>query len=126
MVIHPLIGIVGPCGAGKSTLASALIDLGYSARHISQDHSYAPNMWQRITKPDVLIFLDVSYENTIKRRSLDWTEKEYQEQRYRLRHAYNHADFCLDTNTLDQSGVLQMVISWLRDHRSEFESNTPG
>jgi deoxyadenosine/deoxycytidine kinase len=110
---HPLIGIVGPCGAGKSTLASNLNRLGYTTRHIAQEHSYAPAMWQRITQPDLLIYLDVSYQNTLNRRSLDWSESEYQEQIRRLEHARQHADFYLDTNPLDQVGVLQAVLPWL-------------
>lgn len=109
----PLIGIVGPCGAGKSTLASNLARTGFSVRHIAQEHSYAPAMWQRITKPDVLIYLDVSYKNTKKRRSLDWTESEYQEQIKRLCHARQHANYYVDTNSLDQNGVFQAVLIWL-------------
>ena len=109
-----IIGIVGPCGAGKSTLAANLTLEGYSVRHIAQEHSYAPTMWQRITKPDLLIYLDVSYQNTIKRRSLDWTESEYQEQGFRLRHARQYADFYLDTNPLDQTAVFQVALEWLQ------------
>jgi len=112
----PLIGIVGPCGAGKSTLASNLSRLGYSVRHIAQEHSYVPSMWQRITKPDILIYLDVSYKNTVIRRSLDWTEGEYQDQLTRLRHARQHADYYLDTNYLNQDEVFRAVRSWLQ-HR---------
>jgi deoxyadenosine/deoxycytidine kinase len=112
---YPLIGIVGPCGAGKSTLAAHLTDLGFFVRHIAQEHSHVPAMWQRITNPDVLVYLDVSYENTLKRRSLDWTESEYQEQLFRLRHARQHADYYLDTNPLDQNGVFQAVLSWLNE-----------
>ena len=33
------IAIVGPCGAGKSTLAEVLIGHGYPARQIAQEHS---------------------------------------------------------------------------------------
>ncbi len=112
---YPLIGIVGPCGAGKSTLSSRLAECDFSVRHIAQEHSYVPTMWQRITKPDILIYLDVSYENTVKRRTLDWTESEYQEQLHRLRHARQHADYYLDTNHLDQAGVFQAVFNWLTD-----------
>ena len=109
-----LIGIVGPCGAGKSTLANNLIQEGYSVRHIAQEHSYVPSMWQRITNPDILIYLDVSYKKTIARRSLNWTEGEYLEQIKRLQHARQHADLYLDTNLLDQNGVFQAALAWLQ------------
>jgi deoxyadenosine/deoxycytidine kinase len=108
-----LIGVVGPCGAGKSTLVAGLSDLGFRARGIAQEHSFAPSMWQRITKPDILIYLDVSYENTIRRRKLDWTLKEYAEQLYRLRHAREHADLYIDTNPLTILEVLKRVVNFL-------------
>ena len=108
-----LIGVVGPCGAGKSTLVANLARLGISARHIAQEHSYTPTMWHRITRPDILIYLEVSYDNTIKRRALDWTESEYQEQLHRLRHAIQHADLCVNTNILDQDQVFRTVVGWL-------------
>jgi len=108
-----LIGVVGPCAAGKSTLVSRLVQLGYRARNIAQEHSYVPDMWQRLTQPDLLIFLEVSYENSLRRRTLDWTPREYQEQLHRLRHARLHANLILDTNPLDQDKVLQSVLNWL-------------
>jgi thymidylate kinase len=110
-----LIGIVGPCAAGKSTLAAGLKAFGYQARGIAQEHSFAPSMWQRITKPDILIYLDVSYENTIRRRRLDWTPAEYAEQLDRLRHAREHADFYLDTNPLAIPEVLQKATIFLEE-----------
>lgn len=115
IVTHPLIGIVGPCGAGKSTLAANLNRMGLTTRPIAQEHSYAPAMWQRITKPDLLIYLDVSYPNTLLRRALDWSVSEYQEQIRRLQHARQHADYYLDTNFLDQAGVFQAVVTWLNE-----------
>ena len=57
------IGVVGPCGAGKSTLVNALAEHGYPARHIAQEHSYVPSMWKRMVNPDILIYLEASYHN---------------------------------------------------------------
>jgi len=109
-----LIGVVGPCGAGKSSLVAGLKHRGYMIRHIAQEHSYVPDMWKRLTNPDILIYLDVSYENTILRRKLDWTFKEYSEQLHRLRHARLYADLFIDTNALELDDVVQSVDQFLQ------------
>jgi ABC-type cobalamin/Fe3+-siderophores transport system ATPase subunit len=108
-----LIGVVGPCASGKSTLISNLNSVGISARHIAQEHSYVQDMWQRITHPSILVFLDVSYPMSKARRNLDWTEKDYLEQHRRLQHARLHANLYIDTDPLTPSEVLQAVIAAL-------------
>lgn len=107
------IGVVGPCAAGKSTLTASLKKHGYDVRHIAQEHSYVPHMWQRITKPDILIFLDVSYELSTRRRNLNWTEAEFAEELYRLRDARQRADLYIDTNNLIPEQVLRQVLAFL-------------
>ena len=109
----PLIGVVGPCGSGKSTLVEGLTKNGFRCRHIAQEHSYVKQMWQIITKPDVLIFLDVTYENTILRRKLNWNREEYEEQLRRLGHAYQHADLVIDTNGLTPAQVAEEILAFL-------------
>jgi hypothetical protein len=109
----PLVGIVGPCASGKSTLYNRLSIKGINARHIAQEHSYVPAMWEIITQPDVLVFLAVSYLMTIQRSNLDWTILEYQEQLYRLRHADEHADLHIDTDNLSPESIERLVISFL-------------
>jgi len=111
------IGVVGPCGAGKSTLVAALKQNGYEGKHIAQEHSYVPYMWKRITDPDVLIYLFVSYPISKGRRSLNWNEAEYQEQIRRLEHARENADLIIDTDPLDPEQVLTQVLQFL--HESE-------
>jgi deoxyadenosine/deoxycytidine kinase len=117
---RPLIGVVGPCGAGKSTLIAGLAKEGHSARHIAQEHSYVPDMWKRITNPDLLIYLMVSYPNTIKRRKLNWTISEFEEQIKRLEHAYTNADLIIDTNQFSIDDVLDkvhhFVEEWMKKH----------
>lgn len=108
-----LIGVVGPCGAGKSTLAANLRELGYRVRQIAQEHSYAPQMWQIITNPNILIYLDASYPVSIQRRNLDWTLLEYQKQQVRLLHAKEHADLYLVTDALTTEQVRDFVILFL-------------
>lgn len=106
-------GVVGPCAAGKSTLTAGLRQRGYQAKHIAQEHSYVPDMWQRLTRPDILIYLHVSYLFSMQRRLLNWTEEEFNEQLHRLRHARQHANLFIDTNPLSAQEVLQQVLSFL-------------
>jgi hypothetical protein len=109
-----LIGIVGPCKSGKTELKLGLEKLGYRCRHIAQEHSYAPAMWQIIANPDLLIFLDATYPVTVARGELNWTEKEYQEQRKRLYHALAHADLYIDTVPLTIQEVLDKAASFIQ------------
>ena len=112
----PLIGIVGVCASGKSTLVKGLETHGYRVRHIAQEHSYVKDMWKRITNPDVLIFLDADFPTTLTRRKSDWTEANYNEQQHRLRHAREHADLYLDTTPLPPEKVLERILQFLNDH----------
>ena len=107
------IGVVGPCASGKSTLIANLVSHGLNARHIAQEHSYVANMWQRLTNPDLLIFLDVSYLVTLQRRNLNWTVDEYLEQHRRLAHARHHAHLYLPTDQLNQQEVLEAVLRFI-------------
>jgi guanylate kinase len=107
---QPLIGVVGPCAAGKSTLIAGLEQMGYRTRHIAQEHSYVKDMWLRLTNPDVLIFLDASYTSTIQRRQLDWSEADWQEQQHRLQHARANADIYVETDKLSAEEVLKQVV----------------
>ncbi|MCX6035255.1 MAG: hypothetical protein NTV38_09820 [Chloroflexi bacterium] len=113
--LKPLIGIVGPCGAGKTTLAGGLYRNGYRARAIVQEHSYVKDMWQRMTRPDVLIFLQASCLVGGERRQMKWTESEWEEQQRRLAHARQHADFFLNTNPLGIGEVLDLVLMYLQN-----------
>lgn len=118
---RPLIGVVGPCGSGKSTLIAALEQHGYTCRHIAQEHSYVPSMWQVITKPDILIYLHASYPVSTARRRLDWQPKDYEEQLRRLAHARAHAQIVIDTDPLTPSQVLQTVLKALNEGSAQTE-----
>jgi adenylate kinase family enzyme len=104
---------VGPCGAGKSTLAAHLQKSGFRVKSIAQEHSYVSDMWQRLTKPDILIYLEVSFENTILRRNLNWTISEYEQQLYRLRHARQNAHLVIDTNPFTPAQIQVQVVEFL-------------
>jgi hypothetical protein len=108
-----LIGVVGPCAAGKTTLVLNLNKHGLLTRHIAQEHSYVADMWRRITNPDILVFLDASFPVTMKRRKLDWTLADYNEQHFRLRHARENADLYIYTDDLTSEAVLTTVLRFL-------------
>ncbi|MBI4761066.1 MAG: hypothetical protein ACOYYF_05435 [Chloroflexota bacterium] len=118
---RPLIGVVGPCGSGKSTLIAGLEAHGYACRHIAQEHSYVPSMWQVIAKPDILIYLHASYPVSTSRRRLDWQPKDYEEQLRRLAHARAHAQIVIDTDPLTPSQVLQTVLRALNEGSAHTE-----
>jgi cytidylate kinase len=111
----PLVGIVGPCGSGKSTLKAGLEQYGYACRHIAQEHSYVPSMWQKIVNPDVLIYLAASFPVSTARRRLNWLKTDHDEQLRRLEHARQHASLLIDTDDLTSEQVLQRVLDYLKE-----------
>ncbi len=104
-----LIGVVGVCASGKSTLIRLLTDRGYRCRHIAQEHSYVQNMWKRLTNPDILIFLEVSYTKTLTRKKLNWTIDEYNLQLQRLGNAYENADIRILTDDITPGQLIDLV-----------------
>ena len=110
-----LIGVVGPCGSGKSTLITGLNQHGYICRHIAQEHSYVPAMWQIITKPNLLIYLHASFQISTARRKLNWVESDHTEQLRRLSHAREHAHIIINTDDLTPSQILRQVLDFLKD-----------
>lgn len=109
----PLVGVVGVCAAGKSTLIEGMKANGIRTKHIAQEHSYVQDMWKRLTNPDLLIFLDASYPVTLARRQFNWTEADWTEQQRRLKHAREHADLYLNTDSMSIEQVLQRVIAFV-------------
>jgi len=110
-----IIGIVGPCSSGKTTLIQGLKRHGITSRHIAQEHSFVPDMWQQITQPDILIFLDVSFSVSQSRRKLDWYENDFLEQQARLAHARRNANLVLNTDQRTVEEVLKTVLIYLKE-----------
>jgi thymidylate kinase len=108
------IGIVGPCSAGKTTLIENLSKHGYITKHIAQEHSYVKDMWKLISNPDILIYLDVSYEQSMQRKPLNMSPQEFTEQIHRLEDARNHADYYVDTDSISSQEVFDHVMTYLR------------
>lgn len=94
---------------------NALRDHGFQVSQVSQEHSYVPDMWLRVTKPDVLIFLDAGLASIRRRRDDDqWPEWLREAQVERLRHARSHCDLYVLTDQLPPEKVLQLVLAFLR------------
>lgn len=74
------------------------------------------DMWQRITHPDLLIFLQSSFPASTHRRKLNWREDDFTEQQHRLSHALRHADLIVDTVPLTPQEVLDKVLHFLKEH----------
>lgn len=75
-------------------------------------------MWQKITNPDVLIFLDASFPVSTERRKLTWQKSDHDEQQRRLRHARQHASLLIDTDPLTPEQVLEKTLRYLQSmHR---------
>lgn len=109
------IAVVGPCASGKTTLVDALRERGYSARQIAQEHSYVQDMWKQITDPDILIYLDASFETCTERKKLNWKQKEFDEQVRRLSHARENCDLYIFTDDLAPGEILERALTFLED-----------
>jgi len=107
------VGVVGICGAGKTTLALALRTRGYEARQISQEHSYVHDLWRRFWTPDVLVYLDASDETIDRRLGASSFPRLLASQRQRLRHAREHSLIYVRTDALSEEEVLAEVLAAL-------------
>lgn len=108
-----VIGIVGPSKSGKSTLKNGLEQKGYTVKHIAQEHSFAPTMWRKIANPDVLIYLDASFERTSSRGELNWGIADFEEELSRLENARQLADCHIHTDELSAQAVLEQAVRYL-------------
>lgn len=106
--------MVGPCGAGKSTLVRLLRAHGIPAREIAQEHSGVPAMWARLTRPRHLVYLEVSREVASRRLIQNFTPGEWEAMRARLAHARAHADLVLDTDAMTPDEVCKQVLEFLK------------
>ena len=70
-------------------------------------------MWQIISRPDVLIYLEASFPVCTERRKLDWQEEDYHEQLRRLSHAREHAHLIIETDDLSPEQVTKVAMEFL-------------
>lgn len=75
----------------------------------------APDMWRRITNPDLLIYLDVDPKVAAQRENLAEPPSWWREEReVRLAHARRHCDLYLDTSALSLGEVLAQTLTFIR------------
>jgi len=118
----PRVVVVGPDAAGKPELVKRVRALGYNARSCAQDHSYVPDMWRRIARPDFLVYLDARLDTIARRRVIDWGQQRLDVLNTRLAHARAHCDLYLPTDDLEPSQVVDRVRAAL----SEVGISPPG
>jgi len=111
------VAVVGVCASGKSTLARGLRRAGYDAVDVAQEHSDVPYMWQAITKPAVLIYLDASDETVAQRSPQRGTVRFLPAQRARLAHARAHATAIISVDRRNADHVLEIALRLLADLR---------
>lgn len=106
--------VVGVCNAGKTTLVTALRGLGYDAYCVAQEHSSVPRLWA-LRWPDLVVYLDVSYEAALRRRKVYWGPERLEKQRVLLSSARERADLYLDTSELGPGQVLASVLQLMKE-----------
>jgi GTPase SAR1 family protein len=104
--------VVGPCAAGKSTLVTALRELGYDAHVSGQEHSEIAMLWQH-SQPDVLIALEADISAVRNRRGGSWPEWLHDLQVRRLAAASRAANLAIDTTALSPQAVVDRVLAYL-------------
>ena len=105
--------VVGPCGAGKSTLVQSLRARGYVARAVAQEHSIISALWRHGGEPAALIVLEVERDTIAQRRGAEFPDWLYEEQRGRLASARAHADLIVPTDGVLPEQVTQQVVNFL-------------
>ncbi|MFO7944946.1 MAG: hypothetical protein R6U51_11675 [Anaerolineales bacterium] len=65
--------------------------------------------------PDILIYLDVSYQVSNQRTGTKLKISIFKKQRERLQHAKKHADVIINTDHLQPEQVLKEVLDLLRN-----------
>ena len=78
-----------------------------------------PSMWQRFTKPDLLVYLDVSQGVASERRRSEAEAAWWDALNRRLEHALEHADLYVDTDDLTPPQVLNRVVSFLQERGAQ-------
>ncbi|MBT9158608.1 MAG: hypothetical protein DDT36_01626 [Firmicutes bacterium] len=107
-----VVGVVGNCVSGKTTLVQALKLHGYHAVNIPQEHSVSQRFFRRLA-PDYLIYLSCNLATAKKRRQISWGQEKLDEQWQVLALAKEHANLVIATDDLSSGEVLATALTAL-------------
>lgn len=109
------VAVVGVCAAGKTTLVQRLRAAGHDAVQCGQEHSHIPQMWQLLTRPQVLVYLSASLAVVWSRRQPPLERFLYEAQLRRLAHAREHAHLVIDTDHRTPAEIADLALRALED-----------
>lgn len=115
-----LIGVVGNCVSGKTTLVQGLKQKGFQAVNIPQEHSVTPRFWRKFNV-DFLAFLTCTLETAQARRKIPWGQIRLDQQAAILADAKAHCQLYLPTDDFTIEEVLELVIEAVEDWQSREE-----
>lgn len=104
-----LIGVVGNCASGKTTLVQGLNHSGYRAVNIAQEHSVAPRFWRKINV-DFLVVLSCNLATAKARRPIPWGQERLEQQAIKLADARANCQLYLPTDNFGIQEVLELVV----------------
>jgi hypothetical protein len=93
-------------------VAAALRLRGIDARSVAQEHSIIPDLWKH-SRPDLLVYLDVSYEEAARRREIFWPPERHREQKEFMEPARRAADLVILTDALEVSQIVDRISNYL-------------
>lgn len=111
-----VIGVVGNCASGKTTLVQGLSRQGWRAVNIPQEHSVSPRFWRRL-QVDYLVSLSCTLATAKSRRRIPWGQERLDAQAEKLNDARQHCQLHLDTDHLTIEQVLQVVLAQVSAYR---------
>lgn len=117
-----LIGVVGNCVSGKTTLVQGLNQQGYQAVNIPQEHSVTPRFWRKFNV-DFLVFLTCTLATAQARRKIPWGQTRLDQQAAILADAKAHCQLYLPTDAYTIEEVLEQVVKAIEVWRSGEEQN---
>jgi hypothetical protein len=106
--------VIGPCVSGKSTVSSALREWGIDAQSVAQEHTIVPDLWRHAC-PDLLVYLDVSYEEAARRRPIFWGPERHSMQKEFLASARAAADLVIPTDGMAVQAVVHLILERVAD-----------